>query len=206
MNKFKDKHGMYHDKACKDYEPSSNNGWIYTAYAVKLNLPVDLDLVKLTFNKCVVENLNCKNGLSLIRTPYRECPPISRDEILGMAAIGFLKPYHLNGWNFSPFPIPKFNLLETINQFLKIRNKDRNYFWKNNMSQIYRFAFSVPFSDRHFILKKWGKFNLIYWLIAKIDSKLKGHNGIPWLKYGGDNRKSIMKEEFPNDHPFKYAK
>ena len=135
----------------------------------------------------------------MIRSPSKENPPISRDEILGMAHFGFLKPHHLYGWNFSPYEIPKFSLVKLIKQLMELRGKNRNYFWQNNLDQIYRFAFSVPLSDRHFILKKWGKFNLFYWAVAKIDSLLPVKNGIGWLKYDKDIEK--MREEFPLDHP-----
>lgn len=198
MNNYVDKYGMYHDRPCKNGEPSSNNGWIYTAYAFKLGLIVDRDLVAVTFSKCVIPKDN-----HLIRTPYRDCPPISRDEILGMAALGFLKPNHLNGWSFSPFKLPKFSLIKTIKQFLELRGKHRNYFWQNNMDQIYRFAFSVPLQDRHFILKTWGKFNLFYWAAAKIDSLFKSKNGMDWLKY--NKGLDALKAEFPEDHPFKHV-
>jgi len=201
---FQDKYGMYHDRVCVEGQPSSNNGWIYTAYAHKGNLPYDHDLVLQTFIKCKVPNKELPQGICLIRTPYRACPPISRDEILGMAALGFLRPQHLNGWNFSPYPLPTFDLIKTLKQFLELRGKHRNYFWQNNMNQVYRFAFSVPLQDRHFILSKWGKFNLFYWAVAKIDSLFKPKSGMDWLKY--NKGLDIMKEEFPEDHPFKDIK
>ena len=201
MSKYLDKYGMYHDKACIDGQPSSNNGWIYTAYAEKANLPYDKELVRKTFDKCKMPNRDLAHGFYLIRTPYRACPPISRDEILGMAALGFLKPQHLDGWSFSPYPVPKFSLIKAIKQLLELRGKHRNYFWQNNMDQVYRFAFSVPLQDRHFILQKWGKFNPFYWAIAKIDGMFKPKSGMDWLKY--NKGLDVMKEEFPEDHPFK---
>ena len=33
MNTYTDKYGRYHDKPTDGVNPSSNNGWIYTAYA-----------------------------------------------------------------------------------------------------------------------------------------------------------------------------
>ena len=144
----------------------------------------------------------------MIRSPDKATPPISRDEILGMASLGFLKPRHLNGWNFSPYVIPKFNLFKTISQFLELRGKHRNYLWQNNMSHTYRFAFSMPIQDRAFLLECWGETKSIRYFfykgIALLDSKFgKPDNGIPWLKYGGDKRKEIMKTEFPEDHPLR---
>lgn len=208
MNNYVDKYGRYHHKPCQDGEPSSNNGWIYTAYAKKSNLPVDCLLLELCFKGCKISTPDLPNGIALMRSPGRDSPPISRDEILGMAAIGFLKSRHLNGWNFSPYPIPSFNLIKTIQQFWEIRDKHRNYLWQNNMSHTYRFAFSVPLQDRAFILECWKETRSLRYLfykgIALIDQFFgTPDNGIPWLKYDGDKNKEIMKEEFPEDHPLR---
>jgi hypothetical protein len=205
MSNYIDHWGRYHHKEVKDESHiPSNNGFIYTAYAEKAKLPIDYLMLELCFMQCKVPNIGADNGISLLRSPGQTTPPISRDEILGMAALGFLKPRHLDGWNFSPYAIPKLNIFKTISQFLQLRGKHRNYVWQNNMSHTYRFAFSVPLPDRHFILKCWGKFNPFYWLVAKIDAKFsKPKNGIHWLKYGGDERKKIMQEEFPENHPLR---
>lgn len=209
MNNYVDKWGRYHDKPVTDIKPvPSNNGWIYTAYAEKGGIKVDYFNLGGCFLNCKVANGELPNGISLIRSPDKATPPISRDEILGMASLGFLKPRHLNGWNFSPYAIPKFNLFKTISQFLEIKGKHRNYLWKNNMSHTYRFAFSMPIQDRAFLLECWGETKSIRYFfykgIALLDAKFgKPDNGIPWLKYGGDKRKEIMKTEFPEDHPLR---
>lgn len=208
MSKYQDEYGMYHDKAVIDDQPSSNNGWIYTAYAEKAKLPYSKTLVYHTFRKCKVRSKDLPNGMYLIRTPYKACPPISRDEILGMASLGFLKPNHLDGWSFSPYKLPKFSFIKTIKQLLEMRGKHRNYLWQQRMDQIYRFAFSVPLQDRAFILECFGETKsfryFFYKTIAFIDSKLsKPKNGIHWLKYGGNSRKLVMQQEFPEDHPLR---
>jgi len=202
---YYDKYGRIHHKYCINGEPSSNNGWIYTAYAAKLGLAVDKEKLSKCFNECLVIGLG-KDGHThhLMRSPGKPLPPISRDEILGMAELGLLQPKHLDGWNFSPYPIPRFNPIKLAQQLWDLRpslNRHRNYFWQNNLDQMYRFAFSVPLSDRHFILQQFGKFNLIYWAIAKIDSMIGKPSGIGYLKYG----KSLegMQEEFPEDHPLR---
>jgi hypothetical protein len=198
MNNYIDKYGRCHHKAVTDKNPvPSNNGWIYTAYMEKGGESLDYDKLKQCFDECNQEGV-------LRRHPpeVTSAVPISRDEILGMASLGFLKEEHLKGWNFSPYPIPAFDLVETIKQFWEIRDKHRNYLWQNNMIHTYRFAFTVPLVDRHFILSKWNKFNLFYWAVAKLDSLVfNPENGIGWLKYGGEDRKEIMKLEFPADHP-----
>lgn len=211
MNNYVDKYGRYHDKpVTEENQTPSNNGWIYTAYVEKAGIPVDYITLGSCFRECKIANKELPNGIELIRSPLstgKSGPPISRDEILGMVSLGFLKQRHLNGWSFSPYPIPKFNLFKTIQQFLELRGKHRNYLWQNNMTHTYRFAFSVPLSDRHFILQKWGKFNPFYWLVAKIDSMIgKPTNGVPWLKYGGEDNKKAMQSEFAEDHPLRNVK
>jgi hypothetical protein len=207
MNNYIDSFGRYHDKPVTDGNPNpSNNGWIYTAYAEKLELPIDYLGLGLCFKQC--KKVDESGRTYLIRSPNKELPPISRDEILGMAALGFLKPRHLNGWNFSPFAIPKFSLIKTIKQFLELRNKHRNYLWQNNMSHTYRFAFSMPLQDRAFLLECWKETKSLRYFfykgIAFLDAKFgKPKNGIPWLKYGGEERKALMKPEFPEDHPLR---
>lgn len=195
--KYEDRWGRLHHKICKDYEPSSNNGWIYTAYADKLKIPLKYHMLEICFKGCKTST----NKLNRHPPSIKSEVPISRDEVLGMASLGFLKPHHLDGWNFCPYEIPKFNLIKTLQQLWELRGKHRNYLWQNKLEHTYIFAFSVPLSDRHFILQKWGKFNLIYWAISKIDSLLPITNGIGWLKY--NKNIEAMKSEFPEDHPLR---
>lgn len=204
MNNYFDKWGRLHDKPCVNEEPSSNNGWIYSAYYQKSGGALSFPLIYECFRDCVRQHPT--GELYTIRSPDKLTPPQSRDEILGMSALGLLKSKHLDGWSFSPYPIPKFNLKDLVRQALELRGKHRNYFWKNGLSQIYRFAFSVPLQDRAFILECWGETRSLryffYKAVAFLDSKIgTPENGIPWLKYGGEERKKIMQKEFPEDHP-----
>jgi len=199
MSNYIDIYGRYHHKPVTESNPiPSNNGWIYTAYADKLGMTVDKEKLQRCFNECIT--IDNSKFQYLQRSPGRFLPPISRDEILGMAALGFLKPEHLNGWNFSPFRLPAFNLVTLVKQLWFIRDKHRNYFWQNGLKQVYHVAFSVPLSDRHFILSKWNRFNLFYFIVAKIDALLPAKNGIKWLKY--DKNIEIMRKEFSSPHPF----
>jgi len=206
MNNYVDIWDRIHNKSVTIERPiSSNNGWIYTAYYYKLNNTP----LYLRSNQLIIAGKDCAKNLK--RHPFNskdDSPPISRDEVLGLAYLGFLKPQHLNGWNFSPYPIPKFNLIKTIQQFIELKGKHRNYLWQNNMNQTYRFAFSVPLQDRAFMLECFGETKslryMVYDIIAKLDAKFaKPKNGIHWLKYGGEHRKKIMQEEFPEDHPLR---
>lgn len=206
MSNYIDKYGRYHDKPVIDTNPiPSNNGWIYTAYADKSELPIDWLALTRCFRQCM--QVDPETGrLFLVRSPYQDTPPISRDEILGMSALGLLKSKHLNGWNFSPYPIPTFCLKTLIKQIKELKGQHRNYFWKNKLDQIYRFAFSVPVQDRAFLLECWRETKsiryLFYKAVAFVDSKISTpKNGIQWLKYGGDERKKIMQKEFSEDHP-----
>ena len=197
MNNYVDQYGRYHDAPVTVSEPiPSNNGWIYTAYAQKMGLPVDFYKLKYCYE------FSEQDGV-LWRSPGKALPPMSRDEILGMVALGFTPNNLLETWNFSPFPLPKFDITKFVPQLIELvkHRDDRNYFWKNNLDQIYRFAFSVPLADRHFILQKHNKFNIFYWAISKIDSMFSGASGINYLKYG--NSVKAMQEEFPEDHPLR---
>lgn len=226
MNDYQDQWTRFHHKPTDGISSSSGNGWLYSAYAKKLGLELNSFKLEECFNLC------SKNGI-LVRNPDKTTSPFSRDEVLGATALGLLKEQHLNGWNFSPFPIPKFNLFTLLKQLWELRPtwvigntllaepiqwlsyslsfKHRNYFWQNNLDQLYRFSFSVPLVDRHFMLKKWDKFSwtkpshVFYWFIAKVDSLSSRRNGIRWLKYGGDKNFEAMAQEFPQDHPIYQA-
>lgn len=208
MNNYFDKWGRVHDKPVTEQNPiPCNNGWIYAAYVAKTGYQLDLMSLAECFRLC--KQINKAGTLYLTRSPGDEEPPMSRDEILGMAALGLLRESHIKGWSFCPYEIPKFNLIKLIKQVREVIGQHRNYFWKNKLDQIYRFAFSVPLADRAFILECFGETSspryFLYKAIAFLDSKLfKPENGIPWLKYGGDSRKEIMRLEFPEDHPLRH--
>lgn len=217
MNNYKDSYGRFHHKPVTVANPiPSNNSWLFTAYAEKVGVPVDKQALGNCFNLCRVDDK------THLRSPGQVDPPISRDEILGMVALGLFKPKigTALSWNFSPRELPQFSPLKLIKQLWQLRPsyellpwdgdvtnphkealvwQHRNYFWQNNLDQLYRFAFSVPIVDRHFILQKWGKFNVLYWAIAKVDSIIGTNSGIRFLKYG--KSKEAMVKEFPADHP-----
>jgi hypothetical protein len=191
MNNYIDAYGRYHNKPVTSEDPvPSNNGWIYTAYAAKLGLPFDREELRNCYNQCII---SVGKNFSANRSPGKNLPPLSRDEVLGMCYFNF--PFYVHyyqNWNFSPYPLPKFSLIKLIKQLWELRPsviglhlpyelkfKHRNYFWQNNLDQLYRFAFSVPIQDRAFILKQWDKFqwynpaHIFYSAVAKIDSMMK---------------------------------
>jgi hypothetical protein len=208
--KWKDSAGRIHDRPTDGENPSSDNGWLYTAVLKKLTgvKPVGLDDHSAMY--C------CYN---LVRHPpqftNRPYVPISRDEILGLAYLGYLKPQHLNGWNFSPYELPRLNPIKLFKQASKLVNwketwkqktlvlMHRNTFWQQGFDQMYRFAFSVPYSDRHFILKCWGKYNPIWHLVHIIESRKQPENRssrqIRFLKTGKD--KDAVRNYYGDEHP-----
>lgn len=200
MNNYIDKDGFFHDSPCINGEPSSNNAFIYTAYAHKLGFRHE-------YNVHIAEMCDYLK----VRRKGLYNPPISRDEILGLAYLGHLNEEFLKGWNFCPSnrKLPRLNPFKLVKQLLECRGKHRNYFWTNNLDQVYHVAFSVPLQDRAFIMRCWEqdggilafKYNF-YRLIEYFDKKSKKRNGIRFLKYG-TGRKEML-EEFPEDHPFRY--
>lgn len=222
MNNYFDKYGRLHDKPVTELNPiPCNNSWLYTAYYVKMGGRVEKTSLWACYQLC----FESEPVLHVTRSPGKKLPPMSRDEILGLISLEIPSVPRTNTWNFSPFPIPKFNLITLVKQLWQLRPeyklkpwdgdvtnpekygwefKHRNYFWQNNLDQLYRFAFSVPYTDRHFILQKQGKFNLVYWAIAKVDSLIGKDSGIRYLKYV--KSEAAMKTEFPEDHPIRNLK
>lgn len=232
-NNYKDKYSRYHDAPVTPENPiPSNNGYIYSAYSAKLGLPIDYSKLSPYFKLCTHKHPD--GSIYFTRHSLSDKSggaPFSRDEYLGGVYLGLIPAQ--DNWNFSPFPLPKFSLVKLIKQLWELRPsyerintwqddgedgyyferkivwQHRNYFWKNNLNQLYRFAFSVPIQDRHFILKCWEKFqwynpvHLLYAAVAKVDSLLPKKSGIKWLKYGGKGNLKAMVKEFPVDHPIR---
>lgn len=214
LNSYQDQWGRYHDKPTDGINPSSNNGWIYTAYAAKAGLSINIDQLILCRMLCLRKT---EQGMFYyVRNPWKDLPPLSRDEVLGMVSLGVLPSRHLNNWSFSPVDLPKFSVVQLIKQLWQLKPdlvkwklvfKHRNYYWQNNLDQIYRFAYSVPMQDRSFVLDcykqfKWYKpSHLFYRAIAKVDSIFGGSSGIRYLKY--DKSYKAMVDEFPEDHPIR---
>jgi hypothetical protein len=206
MKTYTDKYGRIHDKPTDGVKASSNNGWVYSAVADKLGMPLKLN--KSAGNYCAT---------FLVRhpRPTDEHPPISRDEILGLASLGFLKPVHIRNWSFSPFVIPRFNPFKLIKQLAQLVDwksrtlKHRNTFWKEELDQIYRFAFSVPLSDRHFLNQCWGKYNLFWYIIHILSHRKQPENRssrmLRFLKTGQDLEAVV--NYFGEEHPVsRYAR
>jgi hypothetical protein len=196
MNKYVDKYGRYHDKPCTNGAPSSNNGWIYSAYAEKIGLELNLDNPYMY--RCWHQRTRHIDDFE---------PPMSRDEMLGFAYLGNID---LGAWNFSPWALPKFNFIEFCKQLWECRNQDRNYFWKNKLTQVYHVAFITPLQDRAYYYRTFGvRPPYFYTIIEFIDKKLKPKSNsgalIRWLKYDIDPGLKVFEEYFGKEHPIYMA-
>lgn len=181
-----DNYGRIHDKIVLDGTASSNNGWFYSAIYKKLG--GDLEINEEVAQYCVKHK---------VRDPHKKNIPISRDEILGLAYLGYLKKEDLDGWSFAPKKLEKFNIIKFVKEsfdlvesFFPFKLKHRNHFWQNNLKQIEHTAYSVPIQDRHFLLQLWGEYNLFYHIVHIVDNIIpssdRSSRQIKFLKTGKD--------------------
>lgn len=229
------KYGLYHDKPCAVegydtnirlgnyptaiYAPSSNNGWIYTAYAKALGMPVDFALVHKTYLKC--KEVEDKNFLA-VRLPGKEEPPISRDEAIGMHYLGKdigLRLMLFWDWNLSNSELwESYSWLKSFKTTLSLRDKHRNYIWENKVYPAYRFGFLIGYHDRYYIKKTTGnkstllEFVWFYmYVITTFFSKKHYVKNVLWLQLSHVKskfwimflrRKNNFISEFGLSHPF----
>jgi hypothetical protein len=161
MNKYQDKFTRYHDKECVYGEPSSNNGWIYSAYAKYLaKNTTSYESLQQCYNQC----MRNYSPLKIDRSPNDKYPPLSKDEVIGLVSIGFLSGSDLeaNHWNFcnleyEPKKLTLITFLKAFFALFKIRKEDRNYFWENEVVETYPLAFYLPPWDQYYVRKMIGK-------------------------------------------------
>lgn len=203
---YQDEWGRWHDKPCIDGKPSSNNGWVYTAYAGKLGYQINMGQMRDCARQCLIK-VHCEDRWVFTRSPGKQTPPMSRDEILGLVYLGVLG-FKEDNWNFCPYNIPKFNLFKTLGALWRMRKAHRNTLWEGKGEpHLFRFAFSVPLQDRAFILR-CQKMDVpwYYGLISWVDSKLKGSSPsselIRQLKYETSLDNETVIRYFGPQHPF----
>ena len=148
MSKYVCKYGLYHDREVKNGEPSSNNGWIYTAYANRLGLDINRDQIYATQCNCFI-----LPGLHPIymfsRLPGKLYPPLSRDEVLGMASLGFdVMIYY--GWYMYKMDW-KPDYIKAIKTLWRIRKEHRNNVWEQHHYEAFPLAFKLWHHDRYYI-------------------------------------------------------
>lgn len=212
MSEYVCKYGLYHDKPCIDKEPRSNNGWIYSAFAHHKNIHIQFWKLEQTFHDCW---FYAKDPFIINRIPYKHTPPISRDEIIGMTSLGF-DPLN-SGWSmYNEQDNPSY--LTAISGLWKIRSKHRNYFWENEMVEVYPIAMKLWWHDRHYINKMQNKSsNLFYWFMFQVyalatilQKNISAKNVLTlqledlhskfWIRF--INKKENYSIYFGKDHPF----
>ena len=164
---YKCKYGLYHDKEVVNNEPRSNNGWIYTAYANKLDLHLDRRVIVSTYAKCYETS---DTLYPIYRLPGKKHPVISRDEIIGMYSL-WLSPLGPNSYfMFTPRKDYTFkDYIKAIVELYRIRNKHRNYFWEQELLTVYPIAMKLWWHDRYYIDSMRGKkFVLFNWFMFQV--------------------------------------
>ena len=173
MNKYQDKYTRYHDKPVKaDKEPSSNNGWIYSAYS-KYLAPntTDFDELLKCFNKC---DRSVVRSVLVDRSPNEPSPPLSKDEVIGLVSFAQINDMELKRsfWNHCNLEYKKVPLtfktalkaaytLYKMNKTVKklgLEGSDkRNYVWENDIQDAYPLAFYLPPQDQYYVNRFYGK-------------------------------------------------
>jgi|11BtaG_2_1085332.scaffolds.fasta_scaffold00997_5 hypothetical protein len=200
MNNYQDRFTRFHDKPTDGRNPSSNNGFIYTAYAKHI-VPDMVDQMKIT--ECVHKCLVDKNKFQINRNPNDPTPPLSRDEVMGILSIykntGYgdllYKCLKSNHWNFCNLPeyekkpLNLNRILTAADILYDIKDEHRNTVWKENMIDAYPLAFRLPPSDIYYLKRLYGdKPNMLerlHFYAETLQSVYKGDKSgrvITWLK------------------------
>lgn len=213
---YQDKYGRYHDRPLRfEGDFPCNNAWLYTAFAKKLGLKLPVLLPAIVDSLIYIGH----GRWSYTRHPWfnpakpeDQTPPISRDEILGLAYLckDTSKQVASNPrWNFAPYELPKFNPLTLIKQLAGLVGKHRNTLWQERprFDQVYWLAFMVPIQDRAFILRCAGLevpwfYRLVEWADKKRKPKDQSATFIRWLKYDTGVHYVDWEDTFGAWHPF----
>lgn len=189
-----DKYGLYHDKPVRNREPSSNNGWIYTSYAKSLgHVCMSKKHYENLFSMCIIHR-QIKSDFYLSRLPNKLTPPISRDELIGMASLGmdigkilFARDYYFCRMNSE---IRNTSIWESIKVLYSIKDEHRNHVWQNSLYKGYKLAFRLAPHDIYYIKKisNWGDVKLyesilfnLYCLSTVIQNNISARN-VLWLQ------------------------
>lgn len=219
---YQDNHTFYHDRPTQNGEPSSNNGFIYTAYSKYLAPDTTSQkAIEQRFENCMVQY----SPLKVDRLPGKIEPPISKDEIIGMVSLGLLNARILekSHWNYcnvrdyEPKPLSIGRVFRAVKSLWKIRKEHRNYVWENDMKEAYCLAYYLMPQHRYYVKKMSGvKPNLLERLAFYINSIIVFTKGkryskmILWLECEDlnhwllrfINKKRWVKDYFDKEHPF----
>jgi hypothetical protein len=219
---YQDIDTFYHHKPVVNGDPSSNNGYIYTAYS-KYLAPNTLDR-----HRIIARFVKCTKSLDpvkITRLPGMETPPLSKDEIIGMVSLGLISDSELSRshYNFCSQDIAferKLSLKSifgAVKALFKIRKEHRNYVWENRIVEAYPLAFRLPPEDIYYVQKYSGvspsllNTTIFYANMAMVWAKGdKSSRMMLFLKLndlGHPFRKLIpykkwVRDYFPADHPF----
>lgn len=206
MSNYICKYGLYHDKPVIEKEPSSNNGWIYTAYAKAIGLPISYIKMAQTFKDCVA------NNRIINRLPGKKIPPLSRDEVIGMYYLGMLSYSYLKSNHFVYHGYGKPVNLKTIKEILSglttlaiitmIKGKHhRNNFWKYDIKAMYQLAYRLNPADVYWLKKCEGikphtEECLAWKLYVKVtvDCGSESERNILWLQAKKLGKNNVLKK------------
>jgi hypothetical protein len=227
MNPYICKYGLVHHKPCKPANengklvllPSSNNGWIYSAYLNAL-LPGGYMTSDAVYYACQ-KQISQDPTYFVYRLPQKKFPPISRDEIIGMVSLGYY-PLEYQWFMYRQQAELKIkHYLKAAWQLFTIRNEHRNTFWQNEMYDTFPLSMKLAWFDRYYIASKtgmrlmlwtWMFYSLMFHLYA-FSTIIKGstsEKNILWLQLKDLkskflirflNYKKNFKDYFPADHP-----
>lgn len=158
---YQDSYTMWHDVPCVNGNPSSNNGYIYSAYSKYLKPnTLDTNLLKLLYDGCLI----MRYPLLVTRLPGKFTPPTSHDEIIGMVSLGLLDYNTLERSYFNFCSIDYGERRLTLVSFIKAlraiygaRNEDRNYLWKNKVYDAYPLMFKLKPWDIYYVKRFHNK-------------------------------------------------
>lgn len=169
-NQYKCKYGLYHDKKVINGEPSSNNGWIYTAYGLKLFGEVYIE--SNTFNECYQST---QDFMRIDRLPNKRTPPLSIDEVIGMVSLGVLNADMLEAYDWYMYgdirAYKKIRWIDSIKEAWRCRKQHRNYWWKRNNIKMAKLACKIMPWHKAYIK---GKPNL--WFALHVIFTAMGNN------------------------------
>lgn len=155
MANWTDMYGRWHDKPTAGKKPSSNNGYIYSAYAQQLGLLINID----TIDECFHHSIKNIDHVKFTRHPdlwlSEGTPPPSRDEILGLISLGILNASYLikNHWCFwiKGQPLNNLNWFNTFLEMLKLSDQHRNEVWTGHYPHAEQLAFRLNFHDVFYV-------------------------------------------------------
>lgn len=162
MSSYQDKWTRWHDKPTNGIKPSSNNGWIYSAYAKHLdNDSLDKHALLDCYKNCV----RSLDPVMVDRSPGQMTPPFSKDEVVGCVSLGLLTDKELENSHYNFCNLDKDfkrklsikSIVCGIKTLWKIRKEHRNYFWQNELKAVYPLAFKLPPEDVYYVKKFYGK-------------------------------------------------